>query len=56
MVDPFVDCGLARIDHGEAWRAQDDGSPQERRALHGEAHDAPQLHDTQEAPLSQVEV
>jgi hypothetical protein len=40
-------------DHREAWRPQDDGSPQDRQAIDGEAHDAPQLRDTQEAPLSQ---
>jgi hypothetical protein len=38
--------------HREAWRPQDHGSAQEHWALDGEAHDAPQLHDTQEAPVS----
>ena len=38
----------------KARRPQDDGSPQDHRALDREAHDAPQLRDTQEAPLSQV--
>ena len=37
--------------HREARRPQDHGSPQDGRALDGEAHDAPQLHDPQEAPL-----
>jgi hypothetical protein len=40
-------------DHREAWRPQDHGSPQDGRALDGEAHDAPQLHDPQEAPLTE---
>jgi hypothetical protein len=42
-------------DSGEAWRSQDDGSPQELRPFDGEAHDTPHLDDAQEAPLSQVE-
>jgi hypothetical protein len=41
-------------DHRQAWRPQDHGSPQDHRALDREAHDAPQLRDTQEAPLSQA--
>jgi hypothetical protein len=40
-------------DHREAWRPQDHGSPQDGRALDGEAHDAPQLHDPEEAPLKE---
>ena len=37
----------------EAWRPQDHGSPKDRRALDREANDAPQLRDTQEAPLTE---
>jgi hypothetical protein len=40
-------------DHREAWRPQDHGSPQDRGPLYGEAHDAPQLRDPQEAPLKE---
>jgi len=40
--------------HRQAWRPQDDGSPQDHRALDGEAHHTAQLRDTQEAPLSQA--
>jgi len=40
-------------DHREACGPQDHGAPQERRALDRQAHHAPQLHDPQEAPLSQ---
>jgi len=39
-------------DHREAWRPQDDRAPQDRKALDGEAHDAPELGDPKEAPLS----
>jgi len=39
---------------GQAWRPQDYGSPEDHRALDREAHDAPQLRDTQEAPLIQA--
>ena len=38
----------------EAWRPQDDGSPQDRQAVDAEASDAPQLRDPQEAPLTEV--
>ena len=40
--------------HREAWRPQDDGSPQDHWALDGEAHYTTQLRDTQKAPLSQA--
>ncbi len=41
-------------DDREARRPQDHGSPEDRRALDREAHDAPQLRDAQEAPLGQA--
>src|SRR5207253_7121633 len=40
-------------DNSEARRPQDHGAPEERWALHREAHDAPQLVDSQEAPLEE---
>ena len=40
--------------HRQARRPQDHGSPQDRTALDREARDAPQLLDTQEAPLSKA--
>jgi hypothetical protein len=40
-------------DHREARRPHDDRTPQDRQALDGEAHYAPQLRDTQEAPLKE---
>jgi len=39
--------------HREAWRPQDHGTPKDRRTLDREANDAPQLRDTQEAPLKE---
>jgi hypothetical protein len=42
-----------KTDHREAWRPQDHGSSQDGRALDSEAHDAPQLHDPEEAPLEE---
>lgn len=41
-------------DDSEARRPQDHGSPEDRRALDGEAHDTPHLRDAQEAPLGQA--
>jgi hypothetical protein len=37
--------------HREAWRPQDHGSPQDRRAIDRETDDASQFHHPQEAPL-----
>jgi hypothetical protein len=42
--------------HGQARRPQDRDAPSDRRAFDREAHDAPQLRDPQEAPLSQVSI
>ena len=39
--------------HRETWRPQDHGTPKDRRTLDREANDAPQLRDTQEAPLKE---
>lgn len=41
-------------DDREARRPQDHGSPEDHRALDGEARTAPQLRDAQEAPLGQA--
>jgi len=40
-------------DDCEARRPQDDGPPQDREPLYGEAHDAPKRRDPQEAPLKE---
>ena len=39
--------------HRETWRPQDHGTPKDRRTLDREANDAPQLRDTQKAPLKE---